>query len=496
MDTAEIDDLNLAIEHAELRIDPALKGGRCDTKKADNSQIIYHVGGFCIVYPFIRADGRKIAVRCWHTSVERAAYRTETSAAILKRLRLPYFVDFTYVRRGLAVQGGVCSLVRMDWIKGDDLKAYINRNLLHSETLKQLAKDFVQMAATLHKYGLSHGDLHPGNIRIDRSGQILLVDYDSIYHSSMGSLPEVGCGMPCYQHPLRKFNRFASTSVDHFSELVIFASIIFYLNVPSEYTQEIHDSERLLFGEDDYAPSHIIRSKGYTLLNELSQETKFLAQKIAAFCKNARSLDDIPPLENILHEGNGRKLTFYQIKVPVRTRVAQQLKVWQNQRMAPVNRRVAQLRNRRRAIAMRMRNNARRIIVMAACLVFLLGLGGGVGMHMYRQYQTEQASLAHVAMAEQYASVGSYLQAISEYQTADSIRQQAEFSDRMDEITHIIRSEVDSISAELALLFKAYNVSATSRLEAEIKMRVARLNAIEPDNPNLMKYKPFYTSIR
>ena len=236
-------DYSTSISVKELIKAPKLSGGAPEIYK---NKPIRYAGGFCIVFPYI-VGNNKYAVRCWHAYLEGAKERTKKIAESLKKLHLPYFVGFEYVDNGIATSTGVQPIVIMDWVDAKPLKTYIEENLGRQDILCQLADSFLKMTKDLHDNNISHGDLQHGNIMVKSNGEIVLVDYDSMYVPELDGWTDEISGLVGYQHPARWANKFLSPKADYFSEMIIYVSIIALSQLPELWKDfKIKDSETLL----------------------------------------------------------------------------------------------------------------------------------------------------------------------------------------------------------------------------------------------------------
>ena len=144
----------------------------------------------------------------------------------------------------------------------------------------------------------SHGDLQHGNIIVDKDGRIFLIDYDSLYHPSMGSQPDSVKGLPDYQHPGRKDIIKASECMDYFSEMVIYTSIIALSEKPElsdKYQYEA--SENMLFKHEDYLD--FLNSAIYNDIVVLSDECRCCVEAINDYLQE-KSIEQLKPIETIL----------------------------------------------------------------------------------------------------------------------------------------------------------------------------------------------------
>lgn len=289
------EDYEISINNPQLIKSVLLSGGHVE--KNSYGVTINYVGGFCIVFPYYKSSGDKVAVRCWIATVDNAQNRTKIIADKLKSVNLPYFVNFDYDQNGIATNSGVQPIVLMDWVEANSLKEYIQNNLAHPEVLRTLANSFKTMVEELHRAEISHGDLQHGNILVRDNGSIVLVDYDSMYVPSLQGYKDEIKGLPGYQHPSRLDSIYLSKKNDYFSELIIYSSILALSYFPGLWDElKIKDTETLLFSADDIKSngnSPIFRKlESHPQLKDLSE-----AIKNALLCHN---IEELLPLEEAI----------------------------------------------------------------------------------------------------------------------------------------------------------------------------------------------------
>ncbi len=261
-----------------------------------NETVIRYVGGFCIVFPY-QTTKQKYAIRCWHANVANIQERTKRIAETLHQTQLPYFVRFDYVPEAIVTNEGLQPIVVMDWIEAKTLKEYIADNLHERSVLKKLATNFLNMVKEMHTNLLSHGDLQHGNILVKEDGNLVLVDYDSMYVPSLDGFTDDIKGLEGYQHVSRWNNRLLTPKADYFSELVIYTSIIALSKIPQLwYDLNIEDTETLLFSAED------IKSGGTTDIFKIldtDSELSLLSNSLKEFM-HCNSINELKPLEDIL----------------------------------------------------------------------------------------------------------------------------------------------------------------------------------------------------
>ena len=279
-------------------LDSKLKGGRPKTDSTIG--LLVYSGGFSTVFP-IEVATDVYALRCWTRDIGGAKNRYEKISAHLKRVRLPYFVDFKYVPEGILINGKRYPITRMEWSEGELLRDFIDRNLQNATIFRTVADEFRKMVADLHTHRISHGDLQNGNILVRKDGtdvEIKLIDYDSLFVPDLHGQPSPTPGLPEYQHPAR--GSLSNEKVDYFSELVIYLSFLSLSEKPDLWPQ-FGDAKRvndgLLFSKKDFENPD--QSDVFQELANLSPDIQQLAATLKDFCAKA-SLDELEPLEDIL----------------------------------------------------------------------------------------------------------------------------------------------------------------------------------------------------
>ena len=259
-------------------------------------RVMKYTGGFCVVFPYQCANN-KYAVRCWHVNIQDIQKRTQIISEALHNSKLPYFVGFDYVENGIMTAQGMQSLVVMDWVEALPLKKYIQKHLFESVKIQELANNFKQMVSDLHRCKFSHGDLQHGNIMVKDGGELVLVDYDSMYVPALDGWNEEIKGLQGYQHEARWQNQKLTPKADYFSELIIYLSLLGLSKYPNLWNDlNIEDTETLLFDVED------IKSKGTTPIFELLSRDNSLSLLVSnlVYFMQANSLDELQPLEDVL----------------------------------------------------------------------------------------------------------------------------------------------------------------------------------------------------
>lgn len=297
-------DIDIAVQNiSRFNCDPVLNNGQ---PIKQNGMVIKYTGGFSMVYPIV-CPGEKFALRCWYANIGDGKFRYQEIDKYLKQTKLKYFVDFNYVEEGLSINGKKWDTIRMKWVDAHGFKEYLSINIKSPEKIKSLAIDFLAMVAQLHAVNIAHGDLQHGNMLVSKKGEIILVDYDSLYVPGLKGELDLVKGLKGYQHPARfDNNKFVNEKLDYFSELVIFLSLIAISENSSLWNKYmVEDSEQLLFTPYDF--SDPLNSEIFDELSLMSAPIKILTKQLQAYCLET-NLEGFEPLEKLVSISTGGEL--------------------------------------------------------------------------------------------------------------------------------------------------------------------------------------------
>jgi serine/threonine protein kinase len=266
------------------------------------NRVIQYAGGFTTVFPFTTKRRKKIAVRCWRADIGDAKKRTQAITTYLANLNSPYFVDFKYVDDALLINEFLYPIVTMDWVEGVEFADYVYNKKDESDVIKNLADNFLKMVQYLHQEQIAHGDLQHGNILVKLDGNLVLVDYDSMAVPTLNNMKDVINGLPNYQHPNRERNKFLNPTLDYFSELVIYLSLLIFAEDDANFSHIKNDwnpgHQNILFSKEDFlAPedSEIIRIARNSTNETIRQLTYHLCQAL-----QETDISNLKPLESLI----------------------------------------------------------------------------------------------------------------------------------------------------------------------------------------------------
>lgn len=283
-------DYNEAVQNPHLAFsDPELKSGQPELNNLGLPRPFS--GNFACVYK-IRVGAQKWAARCFTSDVPDQQQRYEAISNYLSKVALPYTVPFTYLASGIKVRGIQYPLLKMKWIEGEPLTAFVGRMCRFPETLLSVAAVWARLAADLQRAQIAHGDLQHGNILVV-GDQLRLIDYDGMYVPALAGRQSNECGHRNYQLPSRTGWDFGP-HIDNFSVWVIYVSLVSLAVHPELWNKYNGGDECLIFRKDDF-----VNPDQSALLAELSASSntqlRYIVELFATLFR--LSSHDVPSLD-------------------------------------------------------------------------------------------------------------------------------------------------------------------------------------------------------
>ena len=246
-------------------------------------------GGFACVYQMI-CGSHTYAVRCFLTKQLDLEKRYKIISDYLRQINLPYMVNFEFIAQGIRVNGQWFPILKMEWITGEPLNIYLEKNLHKPQKLEALASNFTTLIEDLRKYSIAHGDLQHENILVANE-QLKLIDYDGLFVPGLEAIPSHEYGHRNYQHPSRDERDFGP-KLDNFSTWVIYTSILALSEDPTLWDQFEAGDGSLIFRKEDFlAPNQSLAFKLF------EQSSSTLLQSLAGQLRtilNYNNLSEIP----------------------------------------------------------------------------------------------------------------------------------------------------------------------------------------------------------
>lgn len=236
-------------------------------------------GAFASVYQ-MNCGPRRWAVRCFLREVSDQQARYQAISMHLEAAKLPTTVGFEFLSQGIRIRGQWYPILKMEWIDGEPLNTYIERNLNNPAALQALASRWLETLAILRRHGIAHGDLQHGNVLVS-NGQIKLIDYDGMYVPALAGLASHEEGHRNYQHPARSGGEFGP-GLDAFSGWVVLLSIVALAVDPRLWQRLNGGDECLLLRSDDFDKPG--RSRAFqAILAGRTPELREIARQVQSF---------------------------------------------------------------------------------------------------------------------------------------------------------------------------------------------------------------------
>jgi serine/threonine protein kinase len=267
-------------------------------------------GGFAITYE-MAAGGSKKAVRCFKREIQSREYAYQNISSYLAKIHhCPHFVGFEYQPRGIRYKQKLLPCLKMDWVEGETLAVYLQRKETNSSTFANLRDKFSELAKTLARYGIAHGDIQPDNVIVQNDATLKLIDYDGLYVPGLTSAHASEVGLAAYQHPDRSLTSFGP-AIDRFSFIVLDVILAAFSAQPSLRQQFPGSDQSLFFEKEDFLDP--FGSKRFAAIFAVPQVSS-LGKNLAAIC--------LSPIEEVPSVSEFRA----SINIPTPTRAPRPIK--------------------------------------------------------------------------------------------------------------------------------------------------------------------------
>ena len=185
-----------------------------------------HSGNFADVYQVRCPDGSRWAVKCFTRVAAGLRERYRAISRRLRRVRLPFMVDFTYLEQGIRVAGRWYPVLKMEWVEGLTPLQFLREYVDNPAMLESFLKMWARMARRLRTAEVGHCDLQHGNILLTPGAgadgvRLKLIDYDGMWVPELAGNNSGEVGHPAYQHPQRVREGTYGLDVDRFPLLLI-----------------------------------------------------------------------------------------------------------------------------------------------------------------------------------------------------------------------------------------------------------------------------------
>ena len=261
---------------------------------------IVSAGNFAAVYR-VSNQGHSFAVRCFTRAVNDQHERYSQLDAYLRATQPPAFVEFEYIGQGILVAGDWYPIVKMEWVNGEPMNKFVQRNLDAPNRLQNVAARWRGVVSSLRALNIAHNDLQHGNVMVQEDRSLRLVDYDAMFLPQYLGQASPENGHQHFQHPLKTSQNY-NGNIDNFPALVIYLGLLALAADPSLWDKFDND-DNLLFRKVDYADP--ANSQCFQAIKDSPDETvRYLTAYLEQCC--ACPVEAIPNLESILSTRPGQ----------------------------------------------------------------------------------------------------------------------------------------------------------------------------------------------
>ena len=203
--------------------------------------------------------------------------------------------DVRWIDDAVELNGRTWPMVQMEWIEGRTLEVHVGDLARHGDVgaLHALAGHWRQQVRRLQDTGFAHGDLQHGNVLVQPSSTVRLVDFDGSWITHFtGWPPPAETGQPNYQRTGRTWGRW----MDTFPGLVIYTSLLALSRRPDAWSA-LHTGENLLLSADDFR--RVDETAAWRLLDSIEDpEVAHVVDRLRRCCTPGWDADG--PLETLL----------------------------------------------------------------------------------------------------------------------------------------------------------------------------------------------------
>lgn len=235
-------------------------------------------GAFASVFR-IKCGKRDWAVKCFVRELSDQQQRYAAVSQHLLAKTLPYTVGFNYLLKGIRIHGQWYPVVKMEWVQGEPLNLFIQKNINNPAIMIHLSNRWIEMIKSLQQANIAHGDLQHGNVLVVNN-DFKLIDYDGMYVPTLSGKPSHELGHRNYQHPLRNEHDF-DLYIDNFAAWVIYISLISLSIDPNLWFRFDAGEEHLLFRREDFE-----QPENSTILSLLGQISDSSIQSLISMLKS------------------------------------------------------------------------------------------------------------------------------------------------------------------------------------------------------------------
>ena len=164
-----------------------------------------------------------------------------------------------WLDNAIDINGSTWPVLRMQWVDGRTLDSHVGELVQNDnrKALEELAFEWRRLVARLQAARFAHGDLQHGNVLVEATGSLRLVDFDGSWIAPFEGRqqPPNEQGHPNYQPRNRTWGEW----MDTFPGLLVYVSLL-ALSRNTQPWRDLYDEDNLLFQRADFAPPYQTRA--------------------------------------------------------------------------------------------------------------------------------------------------------------------------------------------------------------------------------------------
>ena len=205
----------------------------------------WHIIGDASVVYQLSTRKKSYAVKCFTREDHDRIEHYKQLARYFYARTSDLFVEWEFLPRGIEIGKRRYPVLKMPWVPGKTLRAYVADNILRSNILLDLAEQLVRASSQLQDLGFVHRSVHPDNIIVTNHG-LKLVDLDhSLAPGVMVPIEAPLAGI--FEYPYLKIGSGRAPS-DNFAFQLLHTTLISLAFQP----ELLQSNEALLFSEKDF----------------------------------------------------------------------------------------------------------------------------------------------------------------------------------------------------------------------------------------------------
>ena len=281
-------------------------------ERTTNGMPATYSGGFATTFR-MRNAGFEWAVRCFTSPVDQLEKRYGIIGRYIAKHKPAFLVGAKLQSHGILIDADWYPIVKMQWLKGSPLNAYIGRQLsnpsgLHRKTMS-LRRKLLELADAMERAGIAHGDLQHGNLLVN-SGGLRLVDYDGMFLPRLKGMDPDEVGHKHYQHPQRAREDWGP-GMDRFSLIALYVGLS-AIAQRRDLWQKFNNAENVLFKKSDFTDP--ASSELFSELRRISALEK-MSEDFRALC--AGSSRSVPTLQDFVARAASRNGVISHPPTPI-----------------------------------------------------------------------------------------------------------------------------------------------------------------------------------